>query len=82
MWNIDSLISINNKDLTLNKGNVEAFIFNNLHQHTTMYQPPCQSKQVRTLLCYAAASGHVDVVMHSLELLHQLIFLILVSLLH
>ena len=48
MWNIDSLISINNKDLTSNKGNVEAFLFNNLHQHTTMYQPPCQSKQVRT----------------------------------
>ena len=67
MWNIDSLISINNKDLTSNKGNVEAFLFNNLHQHTTMYQPPCQSKQVRTLLCYAAASGHIDVVNVLLE---------------
>ena len=66
-WNIDSLIPINNKDLISSKGNVEAFLFNNLHQHTTMYQPPCQSKQVRTLLCYATASGHINVVMHLLE---------------
>ena len=77
MWNINSLVPIDNEYFSTNnhKGCVETFPINdsssyashNMFLHSAMYQASSQSKEVRTLLCYAAASGHIDVVNVLLE---------------